>query len=91
MLRSVGNIRGQRATALAHLHLVKVPVLLIHGRQDDTIPVSHGQAAERRLAEASLEVLDGCGHCPHREAPAQVLRLLERFLSLPFARSGSGE
>ena len=91
MLRSVGNVRGQHATALAHLHLVRVPVLLIHGRQDDTIPVSHGEIAERHLAEASLEVLDNCGHCPHREAPAEVLRLLERFLSLPLARSGSGE
>jgi pimeloyl-ACP methyl ester carboxylesterase len=25
-------------------------------------------------------VLEDCGHCPHREAPAAVLDLLERFL-----------
>jgi pimeloyl-ACP methyl ester carboxylesterase len=80
MLRSVGDIRGQHVTALSQLHLVTAPVLLIHGRNDMTIPVSHGQAAESQFADARLEVLEDCGHCPHREAPAAVLDLLERFL-----------
>jgi pimeloyl-ACP methyl ester carboxylesterase len=80
MLRSVGDIRGQHVTALSQLHLVGAPVLLIHGRDDTTIPVSHGQAAESQFADARLEVLEDCGHCPHREAPALVLDLLERFL-----------
>lgn len=83
MLRSVGNIRGQHVSALEQLHLVRAPVLLIHGRQDTTIPLSHGVAAQSQLADGSLEVLDDCGHCPHREAPMQVLRLLEQFLSAP--------
>lgn len=83
MLRSVVNIRGQHVTALPQLHLVRAPVLLIHGRKDTTIPLSHGEAAHSQLAEGSLVVLDDCGHCPHREAPGQVLRLLERFLGAP--------
>jgi pimeloyl-ACP methyl ester carboxylesterase len=81
MLRSVGGIRGQQVTALSQLHLVRAPVLLIHGRDDTTIPLSHGQAAQSRFADARLEVVEDCGHCPHREAPLQVLGLLERFLS----------
>jgi pimeloyl-ACP methyl ester carboxylesterase len=80
MLRSVGDIRGQHVTALAQLHLVTAPVLLIHGRNDTTIPVSHGQTAQSQFADAKLEVLEDCGHCPHREAPEAVLHLLQGFL-----------
>ncbi|MBF6591330.1 MAG: alpha/beta fold hydrolase [Ktedonobacterales bacterium] len=79
MLRGVGNVRGQRATALDRLHLVRTPVLLIHGRNDATIPVAHGHIASKALAQAQLEVIEQCGHCPHREAPTQVSHLLERF------------
>ncbi|MGO8950859.1 MAG: alpha/beta fold hydrolase [Ktedonobacterales bacterium] len=86
MLRSVGDIRGQHVTALDQLHRIRAPVLLIHGRRDTTIPLSHGEAAQSQLAEGNLEVLEDCGHCPHREAPAQVLGLLERFFSAPAVR-----
>jgi pimeloyl-ACP methyl ester carboxylesterase len=82
MLRSVGDIRGQHVTALSQLHLVTASVLLIHGRNDTTIPVSHGQMAQSQFADARLEVLEDCGHCPHREAPAAVLDLLERYLGI---------
>jgi pimeloyl-ACP methyl ester carboxylesterase len=90
MLRSVGDIRGQHVTALSQLHLVTAPVLLIHGRNDTTIPVSHGQTAESQFADARLEVLEECGHCPHREAPAAVLGLLERFLGGDGGLANSG-
>ena len=81
MLRSVGDMRGQRFSALDTLHLVRVPVLLIHGARDTVIPVAHGHAAHSRLQRSRLEVLDGCGHCPHREAPSRVSHLLGSFFA----------
>jgi pimeloyl-ACP methyl ester carboxylesterase len=81
MLRDVGDLRGQRASALHMLDSIRVPVLLIHGAQDTVIPVAHGQAARARLRHGRLEVLDGCGHCPHREAPTRVSHLLESFFA----------
>ena len=87
MLRSVGDIRGQRTSALGALRLVQVPVLLINGRDDTVIPVAHGVAALRHLTDGRLEVLDNCGHCPHREAPSRVAALLRGFFArVPSAR-----
>lgn len=79
MLRDVGDIRGQRNSALDVLGTIRVPVLLIHGAQDTVIPVAHGEAAQARLRDGRLEVLEACGHCPHREAPDRVSHLLEGF------------
>lgn len=83
MLRSVGDLRGQRSSALDALPLVQVPVLLIHGSGDTVIPVAHGRAAHERLQHSQLEVLAGCGHCPHREQPERVSRLLDDFFAVP--------
>jgi pimeloyl-ACP methyl ester carboxylesterase len=80
MLRSGCDIRGQRGSAIDLLGNINVPVLLIHGERDATIPVSHSRAAYRALKRATLEIIDSCGHCPQREAPACVLRALDRFL-----------
>lgn len=81
MLRSVGDIRGQRFSALGALHLVRVPVLLINGAHDTVIPVAHAYAAHAHLSQSRLEILEGCGHCPHREAPRRVAELLQHFFS----------
>lgn len=81
MLRSVGDIRGQRNSALEALEMIQVPVLLIHGAKDTVIPVAHGTAAHARLRRGQLEVIEEAGHCPHREAPAHVSRLLAGFFA----------
>lgn len=81
MLRDVGDIRGQRGSALEALPMIRVPVLLIHGARDTVIPLAHGETARAHLRHGRLEVLEECGHCPHREAPAHVSRLLESFFA----------
>jgi pimeloyl-ACP methyl ester carboxylesterase len=81
MLRSVGDVRGQRGSALNALSLIDAPVLLIHGERDATIPVSHGRTALSRLRRAHLAVIPACGHCPQRETPEQVTNLLLDFFA----------
>lgn len=80
-LRSVGDVRGQRGSALHALSLIDAPVLLIHGERDATIPVSHGQTALSRLQRGHLSVIPSCGHCPQRESPEQVANLLLDFFA----------
>jgi pimeloyl-ACP methyl ester carboxylesterase len=60
---------------------VTCPVLAIHGDLDE-----YGSVAfPRRIASgvrgrAELAILEGCGHVPHRERRAEVLRLTAAFL-----------
>jgi len=63
-----------------------VPVLLIHGRQDYTVPVSHSEALERRLRAAGRSVralyLDRADHFFGRyEDRLDCLRALDSFLA----------
>jgi len=81
MLRGVGNIRGQSVSALEALSQVRVPVLLVNGTKDTVIPISHARAAWARLRHGRMELIDGAGHCPHRETPGAMIRLLERFFA----------
>jgi pimeloyl-ACP methyl ester carboxylesterase len=85
MLRNGCDVRGQRGSALAKLAHVQVPVLLVHGDQDATIPLSHSRAAAEALPRARLEVIEQCGHCPQRETPSQFAHVIERFLGAPEA------
>lgn len=80
-LRSVGNLRGQRGSALGALSLIDAPVLLIHGERDATIPVSHAHIARSLLKRGHLALIPACGHCPQRETPEQVRDLLLDFFS----------
>jgi proline iminopeptidase len=57
---------------------LRVPSLVIHGRQDP-IPLASSQEAARALG-AECVVLEDCGHVPYVEQPALLFPALERFL-----------
>lgn len=56
------------------------PVLVLHGRQDRTVPLASGEDLQRRLPAARLEVLDPAGHQFHSEQFARVLQLVREFV-----------
>jgi 4,5:9,10-diseco-3-hydroxy-5,9,17-trioxoandrosta-1(10),2-diene-4-oate hydrolase len=59
---------------------VRAPTLVIWGREDAWVPV---EDADRFLADipgSRKLVIEGCGHLPQEERPAEVLKLLEDFL-----------
>jgi proline iminopeptidase len=61
--------------ALASVH---VPALIVHGRQDP-IPLASSEAAARALGTTCV-VIEGSGHVPYVEQPAQLFPLLRTFL-----------
>jgi pimeloyl-ACP methyl ester carboxylesterase len=66
---------------LRALRRVGAPVMIIWGRQDRLIPVSHAYRAWRRLGKrARLHILDGCGHWPPFERPAEFNQLVLDFV-----------
>ena len=61
------------------LDSVRVPALVIHGRQDP-IPLASSEACARALG-GELVVLDPCGHVPYVEQPAPLFAAIDAFLA----------
>lgn len=59
---------------------IDVPALLIWGRQDPVIRLWVGERLEQDLPQATLVVLDECGHMPQEERTEDVLEILGEFL-----------
>lgn len=73
-LRLLTSLRGQREGVWQESHRllreVKVPTLVLHGRQDVVLPVTHSERAHALVAGSELQVWEDCGHTPQLEQPA---------------------
>jgi pimeloyl-ACP methyl ester carboxylesterase len=87
--RAAIDLWGQRELVIDELHRLQVPTLVVWGGSDVVVPVSHGYAAAAALPDGRLEVLPGCGHMPHVEAPTAFVDALSRFLVDLGAREGA--
>jgi pimeloyl-ACP methyl ester carboxylesterase len=65
----------------AYLHGVKVPTLIVWGNQDAIVPVNCGELYQQALANATLHVIDRCGHSPGLEKPQEFVRAVREFLA----------
>src|SRR5262249_9053062 len=71
----------------ADLPLVRRPLLVIHGDEDEYGPVRFPEFICRHAGgPAEMHVLQGCGHVPHRERPDAVAELVRRFSPLSARR-----
>lgn len=64
----------------AELAQLRCPMLALHGDSDEYGSLLHPQRIARFAPQANVQVLAGCGHVPHREQAAQVLRRVVEFL-----------
>lgn len=63
-----------------YLRRVKTPTLVVWGRQDAIVPLNCGEIYARELPNATLHVIDNCGHSPHNERPDAFLQAVVPFL-----------
>lgn len=59
---------------------ISTPTLLIWGSDDDMVPVEDGRTFNALVAGSKLEILQGVGHSPHRDALEDVARLIKAFV-----------
>ena len=59
---------------------IRQPVLILHGSEDRTVPLSRGEELQRRLPNARLQVFGGAGHQLHSERLSEVLPLVLNFV-----------
>jgi hypothetical protein len=57
-----------------------MPALIVWGRRDRVIPVSHAGVASRGMPGSRLEVFEQSGHFPQLDDPARFARLLTDFI-----------
>jgi len=88
MASSIGG-RGQfnqqtamlsRPDSHADLERVRVPTLLLCGRDDPVTPVLDHEAMAARVPGARLEIIESCGHLSTIEQPEIVTRVLSNWL-----------
>ena len=59
---------------------LRLPMLLLWGRQDRIVPLSQGERLERAIPGARLTVLEECGHNPQEEKPQETFEIVDGFL-----------
>lgn len=65
-------IKGVPAVKNGYLSAIQAPVHLIVGDADPIVPLSLAEKVCALLPDADLSVIDGCGHYPQHEAPAEL-------------------
>jgi pimeloyl-ACP methyl ester carboxylesterase len=63
------------------LATLRMPVLLLWGREDRMVPVSNAADYQAVIPQAQLLVLEGVGHVPMEEAPLRSLAPVAAFLA----------
>ena len=66
------------------------PTLIVWGKQDRIVPAICGEQYARLLPNATVRVLDGCGHAPAIERPDELVGLVRDFLGAPSAAAQGG-
>ena len=63
------------------LHGIKVPTLLIWGKQDKITPPFVAEEFKEKISDATLHFIDECGHAPMMEKPQIFIQHLKDFLA----------
>ena len=58
---------------------IKVPILLLWGRNDKIVPVHHAEYAANFNTNIQLHVFEKCGHWPHMEFHEEFNDLVVNF------------
>jgi pimeloyl-ACP methyl ester carboxylesterase len=68
-------------SVMDRLHEIKVPTLIMAGRQDFLFPPESQEELAAGIPNARLLIIDRAGHSVHDEQPVEVQRVLRDFLS----------
>ncbi len=65
----------------ADLPQLTVPALIVQSNNDVAVPLVVGEYLARNIPQAELVVIAAEGHLPHVSSPAEVIRVIRRYLS----------
>ena len=76
--------RPPQATAPELLKRITCPVLALRGQEDRLAPPAMAQFMVQLRPDLPFQVLEGCGHCPHDEAPKRFNGIVLAWLRETF-------
>jgi proline iminopeptidase len=76
-------------TVMDRLSEIKVPTLVLAGRDDFLFPPEHQLALAAGLPNAHLQIIERAGHNAHEEQPTEVMAAVRHFISANAAVSGA--
>jgi 3-oxoadipate enol-lactonase len=82
----VGALQGMRdrIDSTPFLSQISCPTLIIHGADDQLIPVSEAEAMKAQIPDSRLVVIPGAGHLANMEQPDKFNQAVEDFIdSIP--------
>jgi pimeloyl-ACP methyl ester carboxylesterase len=83
-LRDMLQLAGFKAKVLADTHekikRIKAPTLVIWGRQDKFLPISHLSTFLELMPQAESVIMERCGHVPMIEFPKEFSQMVLSFL-----------
>ena len=67
------------------IHRIKVPTLIMWGRQDSVTPVEAAEEFKAKIPDSTLVWFDRCGHAPMIECADEFAAAIERFVHARFS------
>lgn len=61
---------------------IRVPTLILHGREDERVPLERAEELRGGIPASRLVVLDDCGHWLHAEKRSEFVAVVKEFLGL---------
>jgi pimeloyl-ACP methyl ester carboxylesterase len=85
---AVGVVMAQMQACIAHdtsarLSELAVPTLVVHGTEDEMLPVENGRLIASRIPDSRLEIFDGVGHLFVWEEPQRAAELVRAHAAVP--------
>ncbi|HEY1809651.1 MAG TPA: alpha/beta hydrolase [Acidobacteriaceae bacterium] len=78
--RNLDSLLTGSALLDGKLGALKMPTLIVWGKEDHLIPVSVGEEIHRDIPQSELEIFEGCGHLAAAQCAAQVGPVVRGFL-----------
>jgi pimeloyl-ACP methyl ester carboxylesterase len=83
---ALGFVRSRTAGYEGLLPKIRVPTLIVWGKEDRLLPDSDGMRLASEMPGARLVILPDCGHLPQEEAPTAFSSIVAEFVkNLPAA------
>jgi pimeloyl-ACP methyl ester carboxylesterase len=75
-----GDVGKRPASSFTTLARSRIPILLIWGKEDHTVPFARSDAVRASFPRAEFHAIDSAAHLPHIEQAPVVDSILVRFL-----------